>query len=412
MKKNNNILILDTSYTLSMIKERQLEQALESRKLGSYFSKVISVHPLAGLLKTGDEVFGEPNMVHLDEDHIFIEGKVSEYKTLRYFVPLNFFLAQYKLLRLLLMLSKKYNINVIRIGDPYYLGLIGLILSRLLRIPLVIRVGFRYDEIVKATGKPVMKRFFKYRWIEKIVERFVFKRCNLIAGANEDNMLYAIENGGRADRATVFRYGNLIHPLHWIEPADRNSEESFNKEIDLKSQNFCITIARLEKVKYVKDALLAFSEIIKRGHEVNWILVGDGILRQELEDLAFDLNVRDYVFFAGNRNQEWLSFVLPRAKVVISPHMGRALTEAALAGVPIVAYDYDWQREVVVDAETGYLVKHRNWMALADKVEIILNNPESRIIMGKNVRIKILNMMNPVKLVWHEKNEYSKLLLS
>jgi len=77
-------------------------------------------------------------------------------------------------------------------------------------VPLVIRAGSRFDEIFRATGKLVMQRLLWFCWVaKKIVERFVFPRCDLIAGANEDNMRYALENGGRSEVATIFRSGRL-----------------------------------------------------------------------------------------------------------------------------------------------------------------------------------------------------------
>jgi glycosyltransferase involved in cell wall biosynthesis len=404
-----SILILDMSYTLEMFRERQLAQALESRKLSGYFSRVISVHPFAGLFESGGDRFGEPVITQLDDSHMFIEGKIGLSRLCSFIPPLNFMLAQIKLIFLLLKLTRRTKVDVIRIGDPYYLGLFGLLLKKLINVPLVIRVGFRYDDIYKVTRSPVNPRLFRYRWIEKIIERFVFPRCDLIAGANEDNMHYALENGGRSDVTTIFRYGNLIHPNHWQEPNSRQGSEYHLKELGLLGQQFAVTVARLEPMKYVEDALRAFAEIIHRGHNLKWLLVGDGALRNELENLATKLDIGNSVIFAGNRTQEWLASVLPNAVVTLSPHMGRALTEVALAGVPVVAYDYDWQREIVVDEETGFLVPHKEWMGLADKTELILIHPHDGKRMGKNIRQKVLEMMNPEKLDWHEKNEYSKM---
>jgi glycosyltransferase involved in cell wall biosynthesis len=279
-----------------------------------------------------------------------------------------------------------------------------------MRVPLAIRVGFRYDEIFRTTGKPVNSRLFFFRWVEKIIERFVFPRCDLIAGANEDNMRYALENGGRSEVSTIFRYGNLIHLNHWQNPNERESSEKILAKYKLQDEKFLITVARLEPMKYVEDAIRVVAELVRRGHCVKGLIVGDGSLRKEFESLATTLGVRDAVIFAGNHNQEGLASVLPKAAVSVSPHMGRALTEAALAGVPIVAYDYDWQREVVVDGQTGYLVPHKDWMGLSDKTEYLLNHPASGKIMGENAREKILEMMNPERLERHEQNEYSKLL--
>ena len=393
-----------------MFRERQLDQALESRKLGGYFDRVISVHPLAGLLESGDDRFGDPVITELDDTHVFVEGKIGINSAWRFLPPLNLLLAQLRLVRLLRVMAREVNVDVVRIGDPYYLGIMGLMLAGFLKVPLVIRIGGRFDEIVRATGKPVMQRLFMFRWIEKVVERLVFPRCDLIAGANEDNMRYALENGGRSEVATIFRYGNLIHPLHWLKPNNRENANQTLSELGLLDVNFAVTVARLDPMKYVEDALHVFAELIRRGHNLKLLLVGDGALRSDLEILAETLDVSNEVVFAGFQSQEWLAAVLPRATVILSPHMGRALAEAALAGIPVVAYDYDWQREVVDDGETGFLVPHKDWVGLSDKVEYILNNPNDGKIMGKNVRQKISDMMNPEKLDWHEKNEYSKLL--
>lgn len=409
-KSGEAILILDMSYNLKMFRERQLEQALESRKLGGYFSTVISVHPLAGLFESGDNRFGDSVVTQLDDSHVFVEGKIGVNRRWRFLPLLNFLLAQARLIRLLLKMAREHEVDVVRIGDPYYLGLVGLVLVKLLKVPLVVRVCFRYDEIFRITGKPVMFRLFRFRWVEKVVERFVFQRCDLIAGANEDNKCYALENGGNPDIATVFRYGNLIHANHWQAPNMRASANIQLAELGLKNEIFVATVARLDPMKYVEDVIRVIAELVRRGHSVKALIIGDGTLRGELEGLATTLGAAKAVIFAGNRTQEWIATVLPRATVIISPHMGRGLTEAALAGVPIVAYNYDWQKEIVEDEQTGYLVSHKDWKRLADKTEDILTNPVRGQKMGENARKKVLEMMNPERLERHEQNEYSKML--
>ena len=92
--------------------------------------------------------------------------------------------------------------------------------------------------------------------------------------------------------------------------------------------------------------------------------------------------------------------------------MGRGLTEAALSGVPIVGYDYDWQREVIISNKTGYLIEHENWLEMADAVEHLLNNKKIAQKLGKNARDHVAQMMNPEILNNHEKNCYSRIIKS
>jgi glycosyltransferase involved in cell wall biosynthesis len=90
--------------------------------------------------------------------------------------------------------------------------------------------------------------------------------------------------------------------------------------------------------------------------------------------------------------------------------MGRALTEAALSGIPIVGYDYDWQREVIINNKTGYLVDHEDWLAMANAAEDLLNNKIKSKELGKNARKHIVKMMSPDILNSHEKKYYDTLL--
>lgn len=404
-------MLFDMSFTLPMFHERQLHQALESRKLGGYFGHVISVHPLAGLFEKGEKRFGAPSVTKLDDGHRFVEGTVGISRLLAWLPPLNLLLAQINLFVFLNRLARDVRIDVIRIGDPYYLGILGWLLSRLLGIPLVVRACFDYDLLYATSGRPVFPRLFRFRFIEKMIERFVFPRCDMVAGANQSNLDYAVANGALRERGVVFRYGNLIHPIHFSEPGARGDVTPLREELGLHGA-FLMTVSRLEKMKQPEESLYVLRELREAGQDVVFLFVGDGSMRQELEVLAEKLGILKYVRFAGNRSQEYIANLLPHARLVLSPHMGRGLTEACLAGAPIVAYDYDWQREIIHDGETGELVENGNRRQMTEKALWLLLNPGEATKRGRAARRLALEMMSPEKLNRHEIEAYENLLRS
>ena len=85
-------------------------------------------------------------------------------------------------------------------------------------------------------------------------------------------------------------------------------------------------IFRLIELK-LPDHLIRVVALLKgRGHIVKAIFVGDGHLKEELVDLAKQMGVSDQIVFCGNRDQIWLSRVVPQISVVISTLTGKSIS--------------------------------------------------------------------------------------
>jgi len=401
------LLVIDTSFSYQAILERGLKRSVTCRDLDGFFEHVWSVHPFASIVTTSEWApkYGSPISYSTSAKHTFIEGKLGRFCFLKRLPTINFLISQIGLIFFLISLIRREDISVIRVGDPLYLGLLGFGLSKLTGIPFVVRVGSNNEKIRLTTGMGIMPRFFKSINQERMVERFVLSRANLVAGANLDNLQFAIENGALQANCTLFRYGNLIDSVHYIDPKVRPvANEIFTDGM------FLLCIARLELVKKVDDVVRVLAQVRSAGFDIKALLVGDGRERDKLELLAHDLGVFDHLIFCGNRDQLWLSCTISKASVVVSPHTGRALTEAALGGAPIAAYEIDWQSELIETGLTGEMVPYGDWKALARSTIKLLSDSHYALSMGDNARAKVLEMMNPEKLNQHERNQYTRLL--
>jgi glycosyltransferase involved in cell wall biosynthesis len=406
------LLVLDSAWTLEAIQERKLEYSVTCRDLDGFFDHVWSVHPFASLL-TSDAWgprYGRPSVTQLAPRHTIIEGKVGRFAALRRLFPLNFLLSQIGLLRDLRRLVISEKISVVRVGSPLYLGLFGLALKWLTGIPLLIRVGGNYDKLFETSGEPIEPRLMRSRRVEKIVERFVFPRADLVAGANQDNLDFALANGARPERSTLFRYGNLIDARHFAEPADRPSNPGAMAAFGVEPHKFLLYVGRLEPVKHPDHVVETLAEVRHRGFDVKAVLAGDGRMRAELQQRAIQLGVADALVLPGNLDQERLALLLPLAAAVLSPHTGRALTEAALGAAPVVAYDIDWQGEIIETDVTGILVAHGDQKAMAEATVRLLSDPPYARKLGRALRLRAQQMLDPQALDDHERAEYAKLI--
>jgi glycosyltransferase involved in cell wall biosynthesis len=401
------LLVIDASYCLEAIRARGLESTVTCRDLGGYFEHVWSVHPVASLVTSPGwgPKFGAPAFYELTSKHTIIEGTVGRFAFLKWMAPVNFFVSQAELLALLVKLVRLERIGVIRAGDPLYLGLVAWAVSRATGVPFVVRVGGNNAKVREATGKPIMPRLLRWAKLEELVERFVLPRADLVAGANSDNLQFALACGADPRRATLFRYGNLIHPAHFTDPRSRARPTGVSP-----TERYLLYVGRFEPVKRPADVLRVLSEVRRHGHDLKALMVGDGSQRAELARLADELGIDAHVVFCGNMTQEWLASAFPHAEVVISPHTGRALTEAALGGAPIAGYDIDWQAEMLTTGESGELVAFGDVSALAAATLRLLSDTGYARRVGDRVRALALDMMDPEQLDAHEKAHYERLL--
>jgi glycosyltransferase involved in cell wall biosynthesis len=406
------LLVLDTAFSLEAIRERGLEASVTCRDLGGFFEHVWSVHPFATLV-TSDAWGpreGAPATYEIAPRHTVIEGRVARSRALDRLPALNFLVAQLDVLFRLIVLIRRERINVIRAGDPLYLGLLGWLCGRLCGVPVLVRVGGNNDKVFATTGRPLMPRLFRTRRVEKVVERFVLSHADAVAGANVDNLNFALANGARPERSTLFRYGNLIDPRHFTAPAKRPPAQSDLDEFQAVSGRYLMYIGRLEPVKHADDVVRVLARVRESGHDMTALLVGNGRMREDLERLAEELGVARYVAFAGNRDQGWLARVIPAAAVLLSPHTGRALAEAGLGAAPVVAYDVDWQAEAIESGKTGELVRFGDWQAMADRTVALLRDRARAHELGAALRERVLGMMDPERLDEHERDTYRALL--
>ncbi len=353
--------------------------------------------------------FGVPEVHRMSPCHTFIEGKAGRWPWLRRCFPCNFLASQAALFFELAALIRRNGVRAVRAGDPLYAGLFGWALARYTRVPLVIRVNGNNDKIREDVGRPIYPRLFRSMSLEKRIERFVLRRADLVAAPNEDNLRFALANGADHKTSTVFRYGNLIARQHLVPREERLADPQLLDSLNIEPGGFLLCIARLEPVKLPDHVVRVLATVRRNGHDVKLVIVGDGQMAANLTQLAHDLDVSEHVVLAGNRSQDVLAQLIPAAAVVVSPHTGRALTEAAYGAAPIVAYDVDWQGELIESGVTGELVGFGDIDEMAAAVSRLLADRERARRLGAAVLERARTMLDPEVLDQHERDTYARL---
>lgn len=136
-------------------------------------------------------------------------------------------------------------------------------------------------------------------------------------------------------------------------------------------------VARLDTIKDHATLLKAFALLRRKNALAELWIIGDGPERGLLEGMASTLRVDQSVRFLGRQLDV---FALLRKidlfafSTTIAEGFGIALTEAMIAGVPIVASDVPATREVLEGGKAGILVEAGNATAMYEAINEMMED--------------------------------------
>jgi len=159
---------------------------------------------------------------------------------------------------------------------------------------------------------------------------------------------------------------------------DPYSVTQCSRPAELHAEHFNVAVVgRLERVKGVRFAIEMVAD--KRAcAKIRLNIVGDGPLRQELEELARRLNVTQRVQFLGFRTDATAFIAHADALLMPSLHEGLPYTllEAIAAGTPVVASRIGGLAEILDHESTALLFSPGNVQQIAACMERFLAEPQ------------------------------------
>ncbi|MBD3307873.1 glycosyltransferase [candidate division KSB3 bacterium] len=148
-------------------------------------------------------------------------------------------------------------------------------------------------------------------------------------------------------------------------------------------------VARLVPVKGHTYFLEAARHVLNAHPEARFVIVGDGELRNALEQTAEESGIRSHVHFLGFRRDLPEMYADLDVVVLSSLNEGLPVTliEALAAGKPVVAANVGGVADLVQHEQSGFLVPPKDSTALAQGICQLLALPEQqRIAMGQRGR--------------------------
>jgi len=294
--------------------------------------------------------------------------KIKKNKLLIFLVP---FLLLFQISHSMYLI-KKYDIDVVLANWIVPQGLIAVIIKKLmwwrsLKVVMISHGGdaalLKKNVILKKLASYIVNR------ADAVVAVSHFIKNRLAEFTNTPKDISVISMGVDAD---------MFH--------NKLSNINFEKDYDV------VFIGRLEPKKGISYLIEAIGKLKKR-LDFRVVIIGDGSQKEELSEMVLCNGLQHNIEFTGSLSHQQVGQYLTKSKIFAAPSinlsddtegMPTVLLEAMAAGIPIITTDAGGIGDVVINNYNGLVVEQRNAEELAEKILLLLENPELRIELAHN----------------------------
>ena len=255
-------------------------------------------------------------------------------------------------------------------------GIVGRFAGRAAKIPLVAHTihGLAFHRYEKAWKN------FIYIMSERAASR-CGKRIYAVAQAMIDQSLAA--GIGKPEMYKVVYSGMELEPF-----LTSRAEPELRKRLGIPENAFVFAaLARLFPLKGYEDFIPLAMELAKELPNVHCLIIGNGIMTDDIKALIAKENLTDRFSFAGLVPPGEVCRYLALADVLVHFSLREGLPRAAVqslaSGKPVIAYALDGTPEVVIPGKTGWLLSPSNLTDAKAAMREAVNDPSKTEALGK-----------------------------
>jgi glycosyltransferase involved in cell wall biosynthesis len=243
-------------------------------------------------------------------------------------------------------------------------------------------------------------------------ERWAARRCHAFISV-ADAMTDLMVNAGVAPREKFTTIYSGMETTPFLESGQHR--QRVRREFGYEDSDIVVgKIARLFHLKGHDDVIAAAQQVVQRHPRVRFLFVGDGLLRQSLEHRIREAGLESHFQFTGLVPPERIPELIGAMDIVVHASLreglARVLPQGLIAAKPVVSYDIDGAREVVVPGQTGYLLAPRDINGLAKAIDELAADAALRDRLGAEGRRRFADVFRHETMTQRTRELYERLL--
>ncbi len=255
----------------------------------------------------------------------------------------------------------------------------GVCLRLLFRIPLLLEYNGSEYWVAKNWGGS------QFLSTLKRVEQLNLEVADVIVVVSQVLKDQLVEEGVTPEKILVNPNGVDVDAF--AKDFSREEKEGLRKELHIPAEHivfgFLGTFGQWHGIPVLKELIPL---VCKRWENVSFLLIGDGLLKQMIEDMVVEEGLQERVILTGSVSHEKVPLMLCSCNALLSPHVPNRdgskfigsptkLFEYMATGVPVIASSLEQIGDILEDKKTALLVKPGDVDDLFEAVKQVMKNP-------------------------------------
>jgi len=222
------------------------------------------------------------------------------------------------------------------------------------------------------------------RAVFRMCERWAARRCHALV-AVADAMTDLMVRAGVAPREmfTTIYSGMEVEPFL----GSAKHRDAVRRRLGYGPQHIVIgKIARLFPLKGHRYVIQAARNVVDVEPNARFLLVGDGALQGRLRRQIDSAGLDNHFQLTGLVPPDEIPKLISAMDIVVHASLreglARVLPQGLIAGKPVVSYDVDGAREVVIPGQTGYLLPPKSVQPMVKAILELVADPALRCRLG------------------------------
>lgn len=247
----------------------------------------------------------------------------------------------------------------------------------------------------------------------RMCETYAARRCHkLISVANAMTDLMVEAKVAPREKFQTIYSGMEVEPFLDAQP----KRDEVRRRLGFTDNHVVIgKIARLFELKGHEYLVEAAREVTAQNPNVRFLLVGDGVLRTEIEAAIAEHNLQKFFVFTGlvppSEIPQLVSAMDALVHVSLREGLARALPQALISGKPVVSFDIDGAREVCISNETGFLIAPKDISELTEALLKLADDRQLREQLGSTGQQRFTQQFRHQTMTEQIRELYESILL-